>query len=415
LKDLLIRNAVIPARDIEKKYDIFIHDGKITKIIQSDSAESTELILKTNTYGDKDSKTKANIQDLDARGRMIVPGYIDLHIQGAGGFDVLDGSEKALYEISKTCAKYGVTGFLATTVYKVSGNNKHLEITSELRGHKLPGAKLLGIHLEGPFISPEKRGMIQPGSISNPSEKLLDNILELSNGFLKIMTIAPELPGSERIVSKLLDNSIVASFGHSKATYEEAKRGFDYGISHVTHIFNAMAGLHHREPGPLLAIYENKKITCQLIADGVHIHPAVLRFTADTITPGRLAIITDGMRPMGLPDGEYIYEGKRYISKDGTARYTDGTLVGTTLGLSELLNRFINFTNLDFIEVLKMGTEVPARVLGMDNYTSSLKEGMPADLLLLEKDFTPAITIVEGRIVFEKVSGCRGFSIKKIL
>jgi N-acetylglucosamine-6-phosphate deacetylase len=339
---------------------------------------------------------------LDAQGRTIAPGFIDVHIQGAGDADVLDGTVEALSAISSTCARFGVTGLLATTVFRPGQKNEHLALAAEHVGRDLGGANLLGIHLEGPFISHEKRGMIQPGCICPPSRKVLDEILEATKGRLSMMTIAPELPECLPIIHSLVDSDVVASFAHSAATYEQTLDGFDTGISHVTHLFNAMRPCHHRSPGPLVAIFETEHITAQLIPDGVHIHPAALRFAFETLGPQRSIPITDGMQAIGLGDGRFVYNGVEYESKDGTARYEDGTLIGTALGLSQLLPRFIAFTDCPLDVAIRTVTENPARLLGLDDRKGAVAAGKDADLVLLDEDLSVYATIVAGKIVFRK-------------
>jgi len=338
---------------------------------------------------------------LDAQGRIIAPGFIDIHIQGAGGADILDATPDALKAISQTCARFGTTGFLATTVFKPNQKNQHLAFTAEHVGRDLGGANLLGLHLEGPFISPEKKGMIQPDCLSPPSLLLLDKILDMTNGRLKIMTIAPELPDCLPVIQRLIKSNIIASFGHSNATYEQTLDGFEAGLSHVTHLFNAMPSLHHRSPGPLIAIFQTKHITAQLITDGVHIHPSVLKFTFQTLGPNRIIPITDGMQALGLGDGKFIYNGLEYESKNGTARYKDGTLIGTALGISQLLGRLMNFTNCPLDVAIKTVTENPAKLLGLDDKKGAIAPGKDADLVLLERDCSVHTTIVAGKIVFQ--------------
>lgn len=339
---------------------------------------------------------------LDAQGRIIAPGFIDIHIQGAGGADILDASTEALKAISQTCARFGTTSFLATTVFKPNQKNQHLTLAAEHVGCDLGGANLLGIHLEGPFISPQKRGMISPKCVCPPSLQLLDKIKDITNGHLKIMTIAPELPNSLRIIQRLADSNIVASFGHSSATYEQTLVGFNAGISHVTHLFNAMPPLHHRAPGPLVAIFQTKHITAQLIADGVHIHPSVLRFVFETLGPNRIIPITDGMQALGLADGTFIYNGIEYESKEGTARYKDGTLIGTALGLSQLLQKLITFTDCPLDLAIKTVTQNPAGLLGLEGKKGTIASGKDADLVLLDHDHSVQTTIVAGNIAFQK-------------
>ena len=339
---------------------------------------------------------------LDAGGRIVAPGFIEVHIQGAGGADTLDATPEALATISQTCARFGVTSFLATTVYKPGKENRHLQVAAECVGRDLGGAHLLGTHLEGPFISPHKRGMIQPDCLASPSKAVIDDIYALLGDTLKMMTIAPELPASAEIVRTLVDKGAVPSFGHSKATYDEAVRGFDeMGITHVTHLFNAMVSLHHREPGPLAAIFERPAITCQVITDGVHIHPAMLRLAFQALGPERFVTITDGMHAMGLPDGHYVYNDLQYESKDGTARYKDGTLIGTALGLSQMLARLTRFTPCSPRAAIKTVTQNAAQVLGLGQTKGSIAPGRDADLVVLEKDLSVYATIVAGRVVYQ--------------
>ncbi|HCO93922.1 MAG TPA: N-acetylglucosamine-6-phosphate deacetylase, partial [Phycisphaerales bacterium] len=309
----------------------------------------------------------ASINTLDAQGRIIAPGFIDVHIQGAGGADILDATPEALEAISRTCARFGVTGFLATTVFMPDQDNSHLSLAAEYVGRDLGGANLLGIHLEGPFISLEKKGMIQPGCICPPSVQVLDEIQRITAGHLSMMTIAPELPGSRQIIGSLVESGTIASFGHSSATYEQTLDGFDTGISHVTHLFNAMPSIHHRSPGPLVAIFQSEHITAQVITDGVHIHPAVLNFAYEKLGPDRTFPITDGMQAIGLGDGMFIYNGIEYESKAGAARYKDGTLIGTALGLSQMLERFVEFTDCPLDVAIRMVTQNPAGLLGLQD------------------------------------------------
>ncbi len=380
---LLITNCrLYDAEDDKEEVTILVEDGVIRQI------------------GDVEAGAGRDV--LDAGGRIVAPGFIDVHIQGAGGADVLDGKREGLEAISRACARFGVTSFLATTVYNANGDNKHLVLAADCAGRDLGGANLIGIHLEGPFISESKKGMIQPGCICPASLEVLDKILDITAGKLAMMTIAPEVEGGLEIIRRLADSSIVASFAHSEANYEQTVAGIAAGISHVTHLFNAMSGIHHRLPGPLVAIFENENVTAQLIADGVHIHPSVLKFAFEILGPERVILITDGMQAMGLPDGQYVYNGVKYESKNGAARYKDGTLIGTALGLSELVKRFIGFTGCGLDIAVKMVTENPAKVLGLVERKGSIAVGKDADLVLLGDDLSVQTTIVGGKIVFEK-------------
>jgi len=381
---LLITNCrMFNATDDKQTTSVLIEDGKITQVGQIDSSVGCD-----NT--------------LDAQGRIIAPGFIDVHIQGAGGADILDATPEALKAISRTCARFGTTSFLATTVFKPDRENRHLNIAAQNVNRDLGGANLLGIHLEGPFISLEKKGMVLPESICPPSLKVLDKIMDITDGRLRMMTIAPELPGTLQIIQRLVDSKVIASFGHSSATYEQTIAGFNAGISHVTHLFNAMPSVHHRSPGPLIAIFQAKHVTAQLICDGVHIHPAVLKFAFEILGPNRIIPITDGMQALGLGDGKYLYNGIEYESKNGAARYKDGTLIGASLGLNQLLKRFITFTDCPFEVAVRAVTENPARLLGLEDKKGSIAPGKDADLILLDPDCSVHTTIVAGKIAFSK-------------
>ena len=339
---------------------------------------------------------------LDAEGRTIAPGFIDVHIQGAGGADVLDGSESALKKMSRTCARFGVTGFLATTVFKRGSDNRHLEVAARNVGRDLGGATLLGIHLEGPFISPEKRGMITMDCITDPSLSVLEEIERLTGGTLSIMTIAPELPGSLEVIGKLVKEGTIASFGHSNATYEETLQGFEAGITHVTHLFNAMPSLHHRAPGPLLAIFRAEEPSVQIIPDGVHLDPRILKFIFDLLDKKRCITITDGMQGMGLPDGTYVYNGMQYESRKGTARYLDGTLIGTTRGMIQMVLLLMEYADCSLEVAIQTVAENPARLLRTDHRKGSIAIGKDADFVILDHDYSVWATVVGGRVVYRK-------------
>ncbi|MDY0355960.1 MAG: N-acetylglucosamine-6-phosphate deacetylase [Sedimentisphaerales bacterium] len=375
------------------------------RLYDSSQTKADDWVLVTDgiieRFGHGDAAPQAHTV-LDAGGRLLAPGFIDVHIQGAGGADVLDATPEALATIAKTCARCGVTSYLATTVYKPDQDNRHLEVVSECIGHDLGGARLRGTHLEGPFISPKKRGMIQPNCLTNPSPSALDAILSKTDDSLAMMTLAPELSGGLDLVRALVDRGVVASLGHTSATYEETLGGFDAGINHVTHLFNAMPSLHHRSPGPLGAIFERPDVTVQVIADGVHIHPSVVRLAYTGLGPDRFVTITDGMQALGLPDGHYTYNGIPYEARDGAARYKDGTLIGTALGLNRILARLAEFTGCSTATAIRTVTENAAAVLGIDKKTGSIAVGYDADLVVLEEDLSVHTTVVAGRVVHQK-------------
>ena len=381
---LLIKNCrLLDPPHKEKSVDILIKDKIIERTGEIDLPE-----IETDSV-------------INADGRIASPGFIDVHIQGAGGADILDGTKGALQTISKTLSRFGVTGFLATTVVKPDQNNKHLiNIVNNIETD-LGGAKILGIHLEGPFVSLKKRGGISPDSIYPPSEQSLNEILDVTGSHLKMMTIAPEIKDNLEIIKNLRARNVIASFGHSDATYEQTKEGIRAGINHVTHIFNAMRTLHHRDPGPLPAIFETGSISAQIISDGVHIHKGVVKLLYKILGQDRCICITDGIQAMGLPEGRYFYNGREYESKNGAARYLDDTLIGTSLSVGEIAQRFRKFTDCSLGISLDTITKNPAKLLGIYN-KGSIDVGKDADIAILDYDSSIWLTLVNGKVVYRK-------------
>jgi N-acetylglucosamine-6-phosphate deacetylase len=378
--DLIIKNGRLVNATHTEPVDFYVHSGKITRI-------APNILI-------------PGVEKIDATGCAIIPGLIDIHIQGAGGADVLDGTVEALQTISQTLARFGVTGFLATTFYNADRDNKHLRLAAEYCGKELGGARMLGIHIEGPFISPAKRGGIPEKCLTTPSQKALDDITHLCGSALKMMTIAPEIPGNDRIIKRLQEMNCIPSFGHSNANYEETLRGIEQGILHVTHLFNAMPGMNHRQPGPLLAIIENPLVTVQMIVDGVHIHPGVVRLMDRLLGVDRIIAITDAIQSMGLPDGRYIFHGHDYESKNGTARYADGTLIGTAMALDRMVSNYAHFTAAPFATAVKTATENPARLLGYAGSLGVIAENAGADFAILNEQGQIQQTFVGGVCVY---------------
>ncbi len=377
---LLRRCRLYDALVADEAVDVLIEDGRIARL-------------------GADVPAPGRCRVLEADGRLLAPGLIDVHIQGAGGADVLDGSEEALRTIATTLPRFGTTGFLATTAMHFDRPNTHLAIAAERTGKDLGGAQLLGIHLEGPFINPEKRGGMHLSCIGAPSLDTLRAIQELTGPGLRMMTIAPELEGNLRLIEELAASAVVPSFGHSAANYEQTRAGIEAGIRHVTHLFNAMAPFHHREPGPLAAIAEQEHVSVQLISDGVHVHPAAVRLAWRLLGPARILAITDGIQAIGLPDGRYLYNGKEYESRRGVARYLDGTLIGTAMGLVRLVQRLQQFTGCSLKQAIDAASANPARLLGLEQ-KGEVAVGKDADLVLLDPNGDVWATIVRGEICF---------------
>jgi len=379
---LLLKNCLLyNSTDKSNLVDILIEDLKISSIEKSGLLKSADEII-------------------DVKGKIAAPGLIDVHIQGAGGSDVLDGTEDALLTIAKTLAKTGTTSYLGTTVVKPETENHHLKIAREFVNKNVDGANLLGFHLEGPFINPEKKGALNPTGIYPSSKEALKEIFEITDYTLSMMTIAPEMPGNLEIIKELKKNGVVPAFAHSSADYEEAKKGFEAGINHVTHIFNAMTGLHHRNATALNAIFENDFITAQIISDGHHLHSSTVNMLYKILGPERCICITDGIQAIGLPEGRYFYNGREYESKNGAARYLNGTLIGSAMSLLEIVFKFKEFTGCSLEEAINSASKNPAKLLNLNK--GEILKGKDADIIILNEDNTLFLTIVNGKVVYRK-------------
>jgi N-acetylglucosamine-6-phosphate deacetylase len=349
---------------------------------------------------DRENKPLPGGDTVDAQGRLLSAGLIDIHIQGAGGADILDGTGKAFRAIATTCARTGVTAFLATTVFRPDGDNRHCEAAAKACNTDLGGARMIGIHLEGPFISLKKPGMIQKNGIGPVLKKTFDALIQCTGNTLKLMTIAPELPGNLDLIREYCRLGVVCAHAHSAANYEETKAGIEAGISQATHLFNAMTSIHHRAPGPVPAILESKSVFAQVIPDGVHVHPSIIRMIWPALGPDRFISITDGVRALGLPDGTYEYDGLEFESRNGAARYHDGTLIGTSVGLNELVRRLSEFTGCSIDDALRTATLTAARSIGIEERKGEVSVGKDADLVIFNDDLGVWKTIVNGDVVY---------------
>lgn len=332
---------------------------------------------------------------IDAKNLYISPGFIDIHIHGSGGFDTMDGDINALEKISKTIAAYGTTSFLPTTMtMEKSHIIKALDtIKKAMSTETKNGANILGVHLEGPFINPIFKGAQNSEYIIEPDYEFIKNYLDI----IKIITIAPEIKGSFDFMDLIKQNSsAVLSIGHSNATYEEAMEAIERGISHSTHIFNAMTPLHHRNPGVVGAVF-NSEITCELIADKIHVHPELFRFLIKAVGENRICLITDSMRAGCMKDGCYDLGGQSVIVKDGSARLSDGQLAGSVLTLNLAVKNFFESTDYPLNKIVNMVSINTAKVIGFDNQKGSIEKGKDADIILFDKEISIKSVFIEGK------------------
>ncbi|MFW6380974.1 MAG: N-acetylglucosamine-6-phosphate deacetylase [Bacillota bacterium] len=366
------------------------------QVIPHGSLAFEETIQKIWRYPIDFSGLDADI--IDGEGGYLTPGFVNIHIHGAGGRDTMEATPEALDTISGTLIKNGVTSFLPTTM--TMGLEDIFNALDNVRAYldRNPvGARVLGVNVEGPFISEEKKGAQAPENIRQPEPDLFDNYLDL----IQIMTVAAEKKGALKLIEKLSERGIVTSLGHSMASYEEVMEARRHGLSHMTHLYNAMTGLHHRRPGAVGAALTGD-FTCELIADLIHIRPEVLKMTADIKNTDELVLITDAMEAAGLEEGTYSLGGQRVTVKEGSARLDDGTLAGSILTMDLAVENMLNATGLSLPEVINMATLNPARVLNLEHRLGQIKQGLLADLLLLEEDLQVKQVYREGQLVFEQ-------------
>lgn len=339
----------------------------------------------------------------DYSGRWIIPGMIDIHVHGNAGYDVMDGTKESLVEISKSLSSYGITGFLATTMTAPFTDIKRaLNAVVETVASPELTAELLGVHLEGPWINPKMKGAQAEENIVHPTDEQVESVLGLIGEKLRVVTIAPEMPGALAAIAKLSQHGVICSIGHSDATIEQVHAAVRQGASHVTHMYNGMRGLHHREPGVVGAALLNDRLTCDIIADMVHVHPGSVELAYRMKGRERLLLISDGIRAVGMPDGSYDLGGQTVYVHKCIARLTDGTLAGSTLTLNRAIGHLIETLQLDITDAVYMAATAPAHKLGLDKEKGSLEAGKNADLVVLAPDYSVLVTVVKGRVVYSE-------------
>lgn len=376
---MLIKNVKIIFPDSINEGSVLLKEGKIHNIFLND--------------------TNPNYQGeiLDGENLYLSPGFIDVHIHGANGCDTMDSTSESIKEISKTILKHGVTSFLPTTMTCSKEDIRNaLKNISYVMKEKITENNILGVHLEGPFISKNKIGAQNPKYLLNPS---IENFKEICGDYediIKIVTLAPEVEGAKDLVKYLVEKNIVVSIGHTNATYEEAIDSIKNGISHATHLFNAMTPLNHRDPGTVGAIL-NSPITAECILDGIHIHYAALELALKIKSNDKIVLITDAMSACCMKDGTYSLGGQDVIVKDSAARLKNGVLAGSVLTLDKAVRNIKNNLNMPLNEIIKLLTINPSKVCNTHLSKGLIKENYDADLILFDEDINIKHVFVNGK------------------
>ncbi len=336
---------------------------------------------------------------LDHPRRLLAPGFIDVHIHGALGRDVMEGTGEALKVISRFLAAHGTTSFLATTMTASPiATLQAVESLGRQVDHPLPGARLLGLHLEGPFINPEKRGAHSARHIRPPSTLVLEQLLARSGHGIKLITLAPEVEGNLELIEFARSRGVVVSLGHSNATLEEAMAAIDLGAGNATHLFNAMRSFSHRDPGILGAVLTAPQVWAELIADGVHVSPAAVRLCLQCKGAGKILLISDAVSATGMPEGRYRLADSEITLSEGACRTPDGTLAGSILTQDRALRNMVRWTRLPVQTLLGMLSRNPAQSLGIADRKGTLAPGKDADMVLLDQSLGVHATIVQGEV-----------------
>lgn len=336
--------------------------------------------------------------------QVVVPGFIDEHIHGAAGSDAMDGTTEALSTIAKAIAKEGTVGFLATTMTQSPENiGKAMSAVKTYVGEKHgEGAEVLGLHLEGPFISKKHVGAQPIEYVAEPDVETFKKYNELSGNNIKIVSMAPEVEGAAKLISYLDENGIVASIGHTDATYADIESAVAAGAKNVTHTYNAQKALHHREIGTVGSALLLDELNCELICDTIHVSVPAIRLVVKNKPHNKLTLITDAMRAKHMPDGESELGGQLVIVKNGEARLVDGTLAGSVLRMNNAIKNVVTLCGVPFTDAVDFATINPATTLGVDKKLGSIKKGKNASVAVIdEKTFQIAMTVRDGEVIYK--------------
>jgi N-acetylglucosamine-6-phosphate deacetylase len=396
---IVTNRALTPLEEIPDAV-VLVEDGQIAAV---ERREALALPFGTAEY--------------DARELIAAPGFVDLHIHGAGGRDVMQQERDALRTVAATVARHGTTAIVATTVTasedcicrSLAALARYLAAQGDRPSAAAPGqpaAEILGAHLEGPFINPVRRGAHPEEWIRPPDAALLDRFLEAAAGTTRILTLAPEMPGGLALVEQARRRGLLVALGHTDATYDEARQAIERGARHATHVFNAMRPFAHRETGVIGAVLTSAEVTAEVIADGVHVDAPAIRLLVAAKGAARTILVSDGTAATAMPDGGYRLGTREMTVSEGVARNEAGRLAGSTLTLDRAV-RFMVGCGVPLGEALRMASFNPAARLGLETRKGILKPGADADLVLLTAELRVAGTMTRGEGLEEFLSSRR--------
>src|SRR5213594_3951568 len=364
--------AVTPAAEISDA-GILIHDGTIEAVGPRQAL-----------------RLPAGAEEIREPEAIAIPGFVDVHIHGAGGSDVMEGTRQAIGTVARTIAEHGTTSFLATTVTaSAEDTSRSIEGISHYIEHQheedAVRSEVLGIHFEGPFLSPTRRGVHPQEWLQLPSVELLARFLKVARGTARLLTIAPELPGAPSCIEAAHTAGLVVAMGHTDANYEQTRAAIARGVRHAVHVYNAMRPFTHRDPGVIGAVLTSPEVTAELIADGVHVEAAAMKLLLLAKGASGVTLVSDGLSATGMPDGKYMLGGFEVIVSGGICRNAEGTLAGSTLTLDHALRNIVAL-GIPLPDAVRMLTLNPASLLGIEFKKGSLRVGADADILLLDEN-----------------------------
>lgn len=339
-------------------------------------------------------------EDLD--GALVIPGLVDIHVHGCAGADFSDGDYAGLVRMARYLARRGVTSFApASMTLPYDALDKAFHAAARLHREGLAdGARLMGIQMEGPFLSREKRGSQNPAYLRLPDWDRFLRLYDAAEGLLRIVDVAPELPGAVEFTRRASEKCRV-SVAHTAAGYDQAAAVFDAGATHLIHLFNAMSGIHHRHPGPIGAASERENVTAELICDGIHVHPSAVRM-AFRLFPGRICLISDALRCCGMADGSYSLGGQEILLSGGVARLTGGAIAGSAADLYQCMRRAVSF-GIPREQAVWAATALPARVIGRESETGAIADGRAADFVICGGELEPEAVYLGGKRLEQSV------------
>jgi len=356
--------------------------------------------------GSLDNVPHDYVKKMDLRGKYLAPGFIDMHVHGGKGVAFEDSTnlKQTIQAYSNWVVSTGVTNYLCSIA--APDAKALVDIISlyvEIFEQGVDGAQPLGLHLEGPFLNKQKKGAFNPNWLRLPSLEEAKAFIKAGKGWIRQMTLAPELPGAQEIAALYRSEGILVALGHTDTDYDTARAALQGNFTHVTHAFNAQSGFHHRQPGVFGAILASDEITAELIADTVHAHPGAMKILVRCLGTDRIVLITDAMPGAGLPDGEYELVGLKVTVKNGHANLPDGTIAGSTALLNQCVRNVHQLVDVPFPDAIKMASLNPSRAMGISNRLGSIAIGKEANLVILDEEANVFMTIVKGQIIYNQL------------